>query len=207
MKLFVNTVNIISVIASIVTATSGSAKTSVVQKIPKISQRSTLPGFTYFNLAQVNLPTPFGRPSEVGHWVSINLPSEKHGLVSVHSILPRIVSANESDSRVELFEEELFATLDAISRSRDPLTKTARLLHWVRLASVDHQQLAELHNRSEFRHLGPAVSHRERERFYAKLAFYLEKVLDDMLADKDFLAGFSVGEYRKETPKKTPTMC
>lgn len=189
MKLFV---------VSVLMAGLASVAMSSVQKIrlPKLPNHGTVPGIKYRGLIETSVPPTAlvaqAFPPKNSHWVTMTFKTEDNREAQVSLAFPRIVDGKPRV--VEMFEDRFFIALDAISRSRDPLAKTVLLARLAHFTSIDHQQLADLHNNSELRHLGPAVSHRERETYYQKLALYFEILRDTLLADKQFLDRFAVGE-------------
>ena len=193
MKLFVSIVLV--VMANLASASTVARK---LFKSPRLPNYNTKPGFTYHYDIDTTSQTPSGTYSEVSHSMEVHLSSDSHGIVSVPLILPKIVGEHEDKHSIESFTEEIFVAIDAISRSRDPFFKNLRLAIWAHFASIDHRQLAELHNDSELSHLGSMVAHRQREMFYKKLAFCLERLCDALLADEDFLIAFNVNRDLKK---------
>lgn len=192
MKLFVS-------IVLVVVANLASANTvaRILSKSPRLPHYNTKPGFTYHYDINITSQTPSSTYSEVSHSIQVHLSSDYHAIVSVPLLLPKIIGEHEDEHSIESFIEDIFVALDAISRSRDPLFKSLRLASWAHFASIDHQQLAKLHNDSLLQ-LGTMISHRKREMFYKKLAFCIETLCDALLADEDFLIAFKVGGYSKK---------
>lgn len=199
MKLFVSTL-------LITTASLASAKASIAhsaQKIPRVPFYGTTPGVSHHGLVQDTSSIPVGPPSKASHWLSVRFPLDNGHVIVTPLMLPRITDGQPED--VIRFEEKFLIALDAISRSRDPLAKSISLARWTHFAAIDHRQLAELHDIQAhwLVNTNGAIQEREQERFYQKLAFYFEILIDSLLADDEFMSGFAVSEGLRDSAQQS----
>ena len=186
-------------------ASLASAKASIAhyaQKIPRVPHHGTIPGVSHHGLIQRTSLTPLGQSSEASHWLTVRFLLDNDHEIVTPLLLPRITDGQPKD--VERFEEKFLIALDAISRSRDPLAKSILLARWSHFAAIDHRQLAELHeNSGSWINTNGAIREREEEKFYQKLAFYFEILVDSLLADGEFVSRFAIGEVLRNSASKS----